>query len=196
MVAGAVALGVALAVAGCTSSPVGSKVTEAPTHAASAAAPTAHAVSTPPPTPTTNGATPVKADCATLVPASVAKGVAPGYVAIPAWKPSESSPLAHLAALDGTVCAWKDAKTGHVLEVGVARPSADDDLALKNDLVERSNSVPTYREEAYFQVTSGVGEVNDFHGSFWTVASSEDLYEPGDAAGLIASVDRALDALG
>jgi hypothetical protein len=196
ILAGALALGVVLAVAGCTSSPVGEKVTGAPTRAASAAAPTTHAVSTPPPTPKTNGATPVMADCATLVPASVLKGIAPGYAQIPDWKPPSDSPVAHLAALGGTVCAFKDAQTGHQLEVGVARPSPEDDLALKNDLVERSNSVPTYREEAYFQVTAGVGQVNDFHGPYWTVASSQDLYEPGDAAGLIASVDQALDALG
>jgi hypothetical protein len=198
IVAGALALGVALAVAGCTSSPVGQTVTTAPTGAATAtaAAPTPHAVSTPPPTPEANGATPVEAPCAALVPLTVAQGIAPGYAAVTNWTPTSASPVAHLAALDGTVCAWKDAKTGHLLEVAVARPSDSDALALKNDLVERSNSVPTYHEEAYFQVSNGAGEVNDFHGSYWVLAWSPDLYEPGDAAGLIASIHSGLDRLG
>jgi len=200
IVAGALALGVALAVAGCTSSPVGQTVTTAPTDGATAAttapAPTPHAVSTPPPTPQLNGATPVEAPCAALVPLPVAQRIAPGYAPVTDWTPTTDSPVAHLAALDGTVCAWKDAKTGHVLEVAVAHPSDADALALKNDLVERSNSVPTYHEEAYFQVSSGAGEVNDFHGPYWVLAWSPDLYEPGDAAGLIASVHSGLDRLG
>ena len=196
ILAGAMALGVALAVAGCTSSPVGKTVTAAPTRAATVAAPTPHPVSTPPPTPRATGALPVAAPCATLVPASLAQGIAPGYAPLIDWRPSSASPVAHLAALDGTVCAWKDAKTGHVLEVAVARPSDADALALKNDLVERSNSVPTYREEAYFQVSGGAGEVNDFHGPYWVVAWSPDLYEPGDATGIVASVHTALDRLG
>jgi hypothetical protein len=200
IVAGALALGVALAVAGCTSSPVGQTVSTAPTAAAtapaSAAAPTPHLVSTPPPTPKASGATPVEAPCAGLVPLTVAQSIAPGYAPVTNWTPSADSPVAHLATLGGTVCAWKDAKTGHVLEVAVARPSDADALALKNDLVERSNSVPTYHEEAYFQVSEGAGEVNDFHGPYWVLAWSPDLYEPGDAAGLIASVHSGLDRLG
>ena len=197
IVAGALALGVALAVAGCTSSPVGHTVTAAPTAAATAVvAPTPHAVSTPPPTPKASGATPVEAPCAALVPLTVAQRIAPGYAPVTDWAPSADSPVAHLAALGGTVCAWKDATTGHVLEVAVARPSDADALALKNDLVERSNSVPTYHEEAYFQVSGGGGVVNDFHGPYWVLAWSPDLYEPGDAAGLIASVHSGLDRLG
>ncbi|HEV7624692.1 MAG TPA: hypothetical protein VGO26_11165 [Amnibacterium sp.] len=196
IIAGALALGVALAVAGCTSSPVGKTVTEAPTRAGTAAAPTPHPVTTPPPTPQASGATPVEAPCAALVPAAVARSLAPGYAPMTSWAPTSTSPVAHLAALAGTVCAWRDATTGHVLEVAVARPSDADALALKNDLVERSNSVPTYREEAYFQVSGGAGEVNDFHGTYWVVAWSPDLYEPGDAAGVIASVHSALDRLG
>jgi hypothetical protein len=196
IVAGALALALALAVAGCTSSPVGKTVTTAPTRAATAPAPTPHTVTTPPPTPQATGATPVEAPCAALVPLTVAKSLAPDYAPVPNWAPTSTSPVAHLAALNGTVCAWKDAKTGHVLEVAVARPSDADALALKNDLVERSNSVPTYREEAYFQVSNGAGEVNDFHGPYWVLAWSPDLYEPGDAAGLIASVHATLDRLG
>jgi hypothetical protein len=187
---------VAFAVAGCTSSPVGSRVTQAPTSAPTASAPTAHPVSTPPPTPTTSGAKPVKVACADLVPPAVAAGLAPGYAPVPGYVPAADSPVAHLAALGGTACAWKDAKTGHVLEVAVAHPSAADALALKNDLVERSNSVPTYHEEAYFTTSNGVGEVDDFHGPFWIVASSRDLFEPGDASGIIAAADAQLDTLG
>jgi hypothetical protein len=196
IVAGALALGVALAAAGCTSSPVGKTVSAAPTRAATVAAPTPHTVSTPPPTPKATGATPVEAPCAALVPDALASSLSPGYKPLTDWTPSSASPVAHLAALSGTACAWKDGKTHHVLEVAVAHPSDADALALKNDLVERSNSVPTYREEAYFQVSGGAGEVNDFHGPYWVVAWSPDLYEPGDAAGIIASVHSALDRLG
>jgi hypothetical protein len=204
IVVSALALGMTIAVAGCTSSPVGKTVTAAPTRAASAsasvaptaAAPTQHPMTTPPPTPRSSGATPIAVACATLVPAATAHGVAPGYEPVQGFTAPADSPTAKLAALGGTVCAWRDATTGHELQVAVAHPSASDSLALKNDLVERSNSVPTYREEAYFQVSGGAGEVDDFHGPFWIVATSPDLYEPGDAAGLVAGVDVALDASG
>jgi len=194
ILAGALALGAIGALAGCTSSPVGATVSAAPTRAASAAPTPAPTITTPPPTPKPSGATAVRIPCSTLVPPAIVQGIAKGYTARPGWQPTALSPVAHLAALDGTVCAWKDPSDGHLLEVGVAEPSKADAEALKNDLVERSNSVPTYREEAYFQVTSGTGEVNDFHGPFWIVASSKDLFEPGDAADLITSVDTALDA--
>jgi hypothetical protein len=108
------------------------------------------------------------------------------------YSPATGSPASRLAAIGGTVCGWRDAGTGHLLEVAVAQPSPDDDLALKNDLVERSNSVPTYGEEAYFQVVDKVGEVDAFPDVHWVFAASPDLYEPGDATGIVNAVGQAL----
>jgi hypothetical protein len=194
ILAGAMALGVTIAIAGCTSSPVGATATRAPGHPAVATpSPT---VTTPPPTPHVSGATPIHLDCATLVKTSTIRVLAPGYARIKGYTANRDSPVTRLATLGGTVCGWQDASTGHWVQVAVAHPSAADQLALKNDLVERSNSVPTYGEEAYFQIVGGVGEADDFHGPYWIVARSQDLYEPGDAAGIVTAVHKALDARG
>jgi hypothetical protein len=134
----------------------------------------------------------VTVKCRTLVPTAVVTGLVPALRIEKGWTPEDGSPAARLEALHGTTCRWSDA-AGDVLEVAVAKPSEDDATALKNDLVERSQSVPTYGGEAYFQVIDHLGQADVFRGRTWLFVRSNRFYEPGDASDVVAA---ALDALG
>lgn len=178
------------AVTGCTSNPVADRATAATSHAATATpAPTP---TTPPPTQVAADATPVSIPCAKLVPATVASGLDPSFAPVESWTPPTGSPSARLAALNGTTCDWMT-PAGDLLEVSVAKPSQKDATALKDDLVLRSQSVPTYGGEAYFQVVNHVGQADVFRGRTWLFVRSNKFFEPGDAATIVAA---ALDALG
>ncbi|MDQ1513492.1 MAG: hypothetical protein QOC59_1334 [Microbacteriaceae bacterium] len=184
-------LALAALLTGCTSNPVGARVP--PTASAKASAtPRASASRPPAPTQDAKAATPLALDCADLVPPEIAQQLAPGYAPIDGFTPAATSPAKRLADIGGTVCAWRDGTTGHLLEVAVAEPSQKDAEALKNDLVDRSHSVPTYGEEAYFDVPQHIGEVDAFRGPAWILARSPDLFEPGDAVGIVHAVGLAL----
>ena len=55
-----------------------------------------------------------------------------------------------------------------------------------------SHSVPTYGVEGYFQVLSGVGEVQAFQDPYWIVSTSVKYAEPGEAQPVIAAVLAAM----
>jgi hypothetical protein len=192
------ALGLAGVLAGCTSSTVETKVVTPGTKAAAAAAPAAPkpaasaTAKAPPPTQDPATATPVSIPCATLVPTSVLTDFRKGYapVAHPVLKPGTDAE--RIRRLGGTICEWKDASTGHVVRVGVARPGPKDLLALKNDLVDRSHSVPTYRVEGYFRPAKAGGVSDAFPGPYWLHAASQDFYEPGDAIPFLAAARQAI----
>jgi hypothetical protein len=191
----------AAALAACTASPVGTKVVTPRTETARtpttirtiAPRPTVRTTS-PAPAPTADpaAATAVHVPCGLLVPASVATDFRKGYrpVATPVVRPGTDAARIH--ELGGTVCDWKDASTGHVVRIGVAKPGPKDLLALQNDLVDRSNAVPTYRVEGYFRPTRTGGISDAFPGGYWVHAASQDFYEPGDAISFLQAVQAAL----
>ncbi len=182
----------AAALTGCTSNPVGAVA--APRTSAPAATPSEAPLpgpSTPPPTQTADDATPVTVKCKKLLPKRVAQALLPDLERTEDWQPEAGSVAAQLTAIGGTACAFGDA-AGDVLEVAVAKPSAADAAALKNDLVRRSNSVPTYGGEAYFEVVDHVGRVDAFHGRTWISARSNRFLEPGDAIEVVAAAEAAL----
>jgi hypothetical protein len=88
---------------------------------------------------------------------------------------------------EGTVCGWT-ATDGTIVSVGIAALDAEVSLPRKNDLVVSSNSVPTYGVEGYFEVVSGVGEVQAFSDPYWIVATSTAFAEPGEPAPIIDAV--------
>ena len=182
-----------LLLTGCTSSPVGATPTPtASTTVTATPTPSVATPTTPPPTQNVSTATAVHLKCRALVPAAVVQSVAAGLQLDRGWRPDPGTPAARLADLSGTTCRWRDPTTGSVLEVAVAKPSKHDATALKNDLVERSSSVPTYGEEAYFQVVAHVGEVNAFRGRTWILARSNEFFEPGDATAVVQAVNTLL----
>lgn len=189
--AGSAVLLAGAALVGCTSSPVGPVASATASAAPAPSSPSSATPTTPPPTQDVEAADPVRLRCAKLVPREVASALIPELRAERGWTPPSSSPAALLERLSGTTCSWTD-DAEDLLEVAVARPSAADALALKNDLVARSNSVPTYGKEAYFRVADHVGRVDAFRGRTWIMARSNRFFEPGDAVQVMAAVDRAL----
>jgi hypothetical protein len=180
----------ALLLVGCTSNPVAAPPpTEPPSTAVTTPAPTP---TTPPPTQDAADATPVSVACKKLVPADVAAMLDTDLTLVKGWVPDAGTASARLEDLNGTTCEWTNA-VGDSLEVAVAKPGAKDSLALKNDLVERSQSVPTYGGEAYFQVVDHVGQADVFRGRTWLFVRSNRFFEPGDAS---LVVDSALAGLG
>jgi hypothetical protein len=178
------------ALGGCTSNPVAAKpITVAPTSAAST--PSA-SPSTPPPTQVAADATPVSMKCRTLLPTAVATSLDPSFAPVKGWTPAAGTASARLSDLHGTTCDWSTT-AGDLLEVSVAKPSAQDATALKDDLVLRSQSVPTFGGEAYFQVVDHVGQADIFRGRTWLFVRSNKFFEPGDASGIVSA---ALTALG
>lgn len=178
---------------GCTSNPVAAHVTRSTvvTTRPARATPTP-----PPPTQNAKAATPLAIPCTELLPEDVVQQLAPGYAPIDGFTPAATSPAKRLADIGGTVCGWRDATTGHLLEVGVAQPSPADEEALKNDLVDRSHSVPTYGAEGYFRPTKAGGISDAFPGPYWLHAASQDYYEPGDAIPFMAAARAAIGAAG
>jgi hypothetical protein len=195
------ALLAAVALAGCTSTPVGSRYTAPVSHSAApavsaAAAPTTSGTTAPPPTQDAASATPVSIPCSTVVPPGVVTGFRVGYAPVAHPVLTAGTDAARIHRLGGTVCEWKDPSTGHLLRVAVARPGPTDLLALKNDLVNRSHSVPTYGAEGYFRPLKAGGVSDAFPGPYWVHASSQDFYEPGDAIPFIAAARNAVGAAG
>jgi hypothetical protein len=179
------------ALAGCTSNPVAAKpITVAPTEAAST--PVVATPTTPPPTQVAADAKPVSIRCHTLVPTAVVLTLDAEFTSVKGWTPDAGTPSARLADLNGTTCEWTT-PAGDTLEVSVAKPSVKDSTALKDDLVLRSQSVPTFGGEAYFQVVDHVGQADVFRNRTWLFVRSNKFYEPGDASAVVAA---ALDALG
>ena len=189
-VAAAAFAAVLVLLAGCTSSPVAPPAP--PRTATYGPSGSPSATTKPAPSSTPSDATPVTLKCAVLVPISVLASFRGDFVAAEP-EPEPGSDAARIAALQGRTCRWIDRTSNAVVEVSVAKPSKHDLLLLKNDLVERSNSVPTYGEEGYFQLVKKVGQVDAFHGRYWIAAASPLFFEPGDASGVIQAVGDALE---
>lgn len=184
------ALTAVILLAGCTSSPVAPPSPVASSPGTRAASPSATA--RPAPSSTPSDATPVTLKCTVLVPLTVMQSFGGDFASATA-DPEPGSDAARITALRGRTCRWIDRTSNAAVEVSVAKPSKHDLLLLKNDLVERSNSVPTYGEEGYFQLIKKVGQVDAFHGRYWIAAASPLFFEPGDASQIIEAVGDALE---
>jgi len=180
------------ALAGCTSNPVAEARPTRSAAATTAPPAPAETPTTPPPTQVAADATPVALKCKQLVPTDVLQALDPAFAVERGWVPGADDPMARLEALHGTTCRWTT-DAGDVLEVGAAKPSELDATALKDDLVLRSQSVPTYGGEAYFQVVDHIGQADVFRGRTWLFVRSNRFFEPGDASAIVAA---ALDGLG
>jgi hypothetical protein len=184
LVAGTVAVLVALT--GCVDE--GSEPTlptESPT-------PTA---STPTPTPTASATTepdPIAISCRDLVAPDAVYAFDPNYALVDGWTPPGGSPAAEALAAGGVTCQWVRESGGGTIDLSVARLSDDAILAKKNEAFAESQMVPTYGEEAYFEVEEGVGTAIVFEGRYWLVISSVGFAEPGEPTGIIESALGAL----
>ena len=135
---------------------------------------------------------PISATCDDLVSPDTLYVYNPNFGPIDGFTPDDGTPAASALAYQGVACRWQNQTSGDTIDLSVAQLDDDSLTALKNAAFEDSEMVPTYGEEAYFTVESGVGVAQVFQGPYWIVAESPIFFEPGDATELIQSV---LDAL-
>jgi len=135
---------------------------------------------------------PVGATCEDLVSPDTLYNYNPNFGRIDDFTPDDGTAAASALTYQGVVCRWQNQTSGDTIDLSVAQLDEDTLTALKNAAFEDSQMVPTYGEEAYFTVDSGVGSAQVFQGPFWIVAESVVFYEPGDASELIDSVISAL----
>ena len=157
--------------------------------------PSASATASPSPTPSaspTEEIIPFSIDCAVLIPGNVMYSFDPNFALLGAIEASAGSIGAEAAAAGGMTCRWVHETSGITLDVSVAQLTPAAATARKNDLVQSSNSVPTYGVEAYFQVVGDAGEAQAFPDPYWVSMVSPALFEPGDATPLMSA---AFDAL-
>jgi hypothetical protein len=182
----AAAVASTLILAGCVETP-----DQVPTSSPSATPTSTPTAGEPSPTPTSTPE-PIAIDCVSLVPADAFEMLFKDFTLVPSYTPPSASVFIEVLERNGTVCGWT-ATDGTVLAVGVAALDADTSLSMKNELVVSSHSVPTYGVEGYFQVASGVGEVQAFDDPYWIVATSTAFAEPGEPEPIVRAV---LDRLG
>jgi hypothetical protein len=183
------AAAVLVALAGCVDQGSGPTLpTESPT-------PTA---STPTPTPTASATAepdPLTISCRDLVSPDAVYEFDPNYALLDSWTPPGGSPAAEALAAGGVACHWVRESGGGTIDLSVARLSDDAILAKKNEAFAESQMVPTYGDEAYFEVENGVGTAIVFEGRYWLVISSVSFAEPGEPTGIIESALGSLSEL-
>lgn len=148
---------------------------------------------TPEPTePTDEPSTPIDLSCDELISADTMYTFNPNFALAEDWTPDSGTDAAAALEQQGVACRWLNESSDIHIDLSVASLGHDQLEELKNAAVTESNMVPTYGEEAYFEVSDEVGTAIVFDRSYWIVMSSAYFFEPGDATELVNSV---LDAL-
>jgi hypothetical protein len=154
--------------------------------------------SDPAPTPTAEPsdpattAVPIDADCETLVSPDAMYAYNPNFGWVEDWEPEDGTDAADAVDLDGVACQWLNQTSGDTIDLSVASLDPDALEALMNEAVQQSTMVPTYGDEAYFEVADGIGTAIVFDRSYWLVVSSGYFLEPGDATEIVESALTAL----
>lgn len=153
---------------------------------------------TAPVTPTTiptEGADPLGIPCDELVDPNAVYEFDPNFALIGSYNPSAGSAADEALAAGGVACQWVRESGGGTIDLAVARLSDAEIVEKKNAAFSSSQMVPTYGEEAYFEVDGGVGTAIVFQGPFWLVVSSPAFAEPGEPTAIIDSALAAVAAL-
>lgn len=177
------AVATVFALTGCVDAP------SQPVLPSESATPTATAGPEPEPT-----AAPIALDvaCAELVDPDTMYAFDPNYALLDAWDPESGSPAADAVDAGGVACQWVRESGGGTIDLSVAAFTEAQLEDLKNDAFAESEMVPTYGEEAYFEVDGVVGTAIVFQGVYRLVVSSEAFFEPGEPTGIIESALAAL----
>jgi hypothetical protein len=158
------------------------------------ATPTTTATAEPDPTATAEPV-PLAVECADLVDADAMYAFDPNYALLGEVDPEPGTAGADDVAAGGVACQWVRESGGGTIDISVATYSEAQLEELKNEAFASSTMVPTYGEEAYFEVDGGVGTAIVFQGPYRLVVSSESFFEPGEPTGIIESALGALAAL-
>jgi hypothetical protein len=153
--------------------------------------PTATATAGPEPTPT-SGALPLDITCAELVDADTMYAFDPNYALLGEFTPQPGSLAADQVAAGGVACQWVRESGGGTIDLSVAAFTEEQITELKNEAFAESEMVPTYGEEAYFEVDGDVGTAIVFEGRYRLVISSVAFFEPGEPTSIIESALGAL----
>jgi hypothetical protein len=143
-------------------------------------------------TPTAAPSDAIDVACADLVDPDAVYAFNPNLALLGDWTPDAGSAAADAVAAGGVACRWVFESGGGTMDISVARLAEERILGLKNEAFSSSQMVPTYGEEAYFEVEGGVGTAIVFQGRFWMVVSSEAFAEPGEPTDIIESALAAL----
>jgi hypothetical protein len=153
--------------------------------------PTATSTAEPEPTPTA-GAQPLDITCAELVDANTMYSFDPNYALLGEFTPQAGSLAADQVAAGGVACQWVRESGGGTIDLSVAAFTDEQIDELKNEAFAESQMVPTYGEEAYFEVEGDVGTAIVFEGRYRLVISSVAFFEPGEPTAIIESALAAL----
>lgn len=159
------------------------------------ASPAATQTTEPTAEPTEDPVEPIEIGCADLVDPDAVYAFDPNYALLGSWVPAAGSAAAEAVAAGGVACQWVRESGSGTIDLSVARLDETDLVAKKNEAFAESQMVPTYGEEAYFEVEGGVGTAIVFQGPFWLVISSVGFAEPGEPTEIIDSALAALAAL-
>ncbi len=153
---------------------------------------------TPTPTTTDPGSEPTEQPealdvaCADLVDPDVIYAFDPNYALLGAWEPEPGSAAADAVDAGGVACQWVRESGGGTINLSVAAFTEPQLEELKNEAFAESEMVPTYGDEAYFEVEGGLGTAIVFQGQYRLVISSEAFFEPGEPTAIIESALSAL----
>jgi hypothetical protein len=125
--------------------------------------------------------------CADLVDPDAVYAFNPNLGLLGDWTPDADTPAADALDAGGVACRWVFESGGGTMDISVARLPEERITELKNEAFTSSQMVPTYGEEAYFEVEGGVGTAIVFQDRFWMVVSSEAFAEPGEPTEIIDS---------
>jgi hypothetical protein len=155
--------------------------------------PTPSASSPAEPEPTATAAPqPIDVTCEQLIDADTMYTFDPNYALLDSFDPSTGSVGADQVAAGGVACRWVRESGGGTIDLSVAAYTDEQIVELKNEAFAESQMVPTYGEEAYFEVEGDKGTAIVFQGQYRLVISSVAFFEPGEPTQLIESALAAL----
>ncbi|WP_173921984.1 iron ABC transporter ATP-binding protein [Agromyces sp. Marseille-P2726] len=173
---------------GCTPGAAAPSETAAPPNASASPTPGATAA----PTEEPEEPTPFSIGCDELLTPDQLYEFNPNFGTHPDYEPASAEVITIVEEDAGTACGYLNQTSGEVIEVGVATPSPKAGETRRNEAAMTSHVVPTYGTppdiEGYFTQAGGGGVAQVFHGPYWIVIESAALFEPGDAAQLVAAV--------
>jgi hypothetical protein len=194
VVAVAVAVTVALGLAGCVPEP-GTSASPSPSGASTpSASPSTSATASPSTAPSPSVApagTPTKVPCGTLVTAQAVYDFNPNFGLDSTFSPKSGTAAATAVADQGTACSWLNQTSGDTFAIAVARPAAPELASLRT---KAATGAPAsgLGDAAYFSTSGGVGRVDVFTGEYWLVATSVYFGSATDAKDLVTAALGAL----
>jgi len=185
-----VAAAALLALTACVEAPNAPQLTGTPT-----STPTASAAPTTAPELDAD-ALPLDLACDELVDLDAVYQFNPNLALLGPYSPADGSPAAAALAAGGVACRWVLESGGAGMDLSVARLPEDRIRELKNEAFTTSEMVPTYGDEAYFEVEGGFGTAIVFERDIWLVITSEMFAEPGEPTGIVESALASAAAAG